>query len=730
MPYIEMTRHLRTVTALVVTAVGLVTAGAASGVNPPTPDTGQAVTVIQLPRITITDASGATRTVDLGALTAQAISDTGLAAALGVNGGNVLGTPLPGWGVDTAGGPQSGDHGIAATVSGSAADIGLVGYDVAAAGHTAHASLDSLTGTASTSPLDVEVDLGQHGVDATVQPDTSSSAISLTVTGLKVGMGDLLPTGVLDAMPLTGLINLVSSLGLSLPVGAGGVVNQLNSLTTELADVTSAADDLNTADSALATLLASIPSTSAAQQQLTDAQTQLSNDLAVLSAAQQQLGVDTAAAQSPVAQVAAANDAVTALTAQVNALSAQLASLLGDPLQAVLAGQVTAQLQDAQNQLTAAQTTATQLQTQLDQANATVTADQQLVMTATQQVSSDQAAVTAAQSALDALAAAVAAGNQAVADAQTTVDQLTTTLTDLINGLTADLGGLPDLSAVRSQLVAALTAAPLLDVGTLGATVSSTATDGSGAGSVSCTVTGASVLGQAIPVGPCSSLVSSFAAITSAVSSALAQLPLAQPLSPSLDGLAESTAGGPAAPDDVDSTASAGLTPLHLALPSGALSALTDSAVSALTAALTPAQQSLAGLGLPALTSALTGSLGTFATTLAAMPSGSGLAGLHTIGVDVSLVGLSTSALHHRSLAAPPAAGASGTPSSRPAGSSSGPASGPSAGGAGGAGATAGGGGTTSNPAEPAEHTDPPTKAPGVGPPRRGGGPPHPTKHK
>ena len=698
-----MTRHFRTLAALVAAAVGLVTAGVASGTNPPTPDTGQAVATIQLPRITITDATGATHTIDLGALTAQAITDNGALASL-----DVLG-----WSKDSQGGPQSGDHDLG--------PVQLVGYDVHATVDTAHSSLDALTAMASAAPLDVEVDLGQHGVDATVQPGTSTGAVSLTVTGLKVGMGDLLPTSVLDALPLSGLIDLVSNLGLTVPPAAGGVVGQLGALASELSDVTDAANDLNVAQSTLAALLAASPSTTAAQQQLTDAQTQLTNDLAALFAAQQQLGTDTTTAQDLITQLDAANADVTYRSGQVSALTAQLATLVGDPLKALQAAQVSSQLQAAQTALNAAQATATQLQLQVDQANATVTSDQTLVTSLTQQVSSDQAAVTAAQTALDALAATVALTDQAVADAQTAVDQLTTTLTDLVDTLDTGLAGLPDLTTLRTQLVAALTAAPLIDVGTLGATVSSTAADGSGSGSVTCTVTGASVLGQAVPVGPCSDLVSRFAQITSAVSNALAQLPLAQSLTPVLGGLTASTAGTSPAPDDVDTTGGAAVTPLHLALPSGTLAALTDPAVAALAALLGPAQTALSGLGLPALTTSLTGSLGTFGTALAALPSGSGLAGLHTLGVDVSLLGLSTSVVHHRSLpAASPPAGGGGT---GPVGGGGSP--GGSSGGTGGGGTTVGGGGTTSGPAEPSQPAEPPTKTPVRTPPAGAATPPH-----
>ena len=669
MAYIEMTRQLRALTALIVTAVSISTIGVAGGSNPPSPNTGQATTTIQLPRIEITDASGTVHTIDLGALTAQALTDNGAAASL----------DALGWSKDSQGGPQSGDQDLG--------PVHIVGYDVHAAGDNAHSSLDALTATAATSPLVVHVDLGQHGVAATVDASQSSSAINLTVSGLSVGMGDLLPTDVLDGLPLSGLIDLVSGLGLTLPAGAGSVVSQLGTLTGELSDVTDAANDLEAAQTTLAGLLGAIPSTAAAQQQLTDAQTQLANDLAALLVAQQQLGTDTTTAQDLQTQLDAANADVIYWTGQLNPAA-----------------------------LLAAQALAAQLQQQVDQANATVTADQQVVTTLTQQVSADQAAVTAAQDALDLLADQVALANQAVADAQTLVDQLTTALTALIDGLTTDLGGLPDLTALRTQLVATLTASPLIDVGTLGATLSSTAADGSGTGSLTCTVTGASVLGQPIPAGPCSALVSSFAGITSTVAGALAQLPLAQSLAPSLGGLAGSSAGSTPAPNDVDTTGSADLTPLHLNVPAGTLAALTDPAVAAVTAALTPTQQVLAGLGLPALTSALSGSLGSFGSALAAMPSGSALAGLHTIGVDVTLVGLSTSALHHRSLPATPPVGGSG-------GGSGG--SGGSGGGAGSSGGSSGG--TTSGPATPAEPVDPPAKHPSPRPPAAGVTPPHQT---
>lgn len=721
-----MTRHLRAITGLVLIGFGVTTIGAASA-NPATPDTGQAVTSIQLPSITVTDAAGNDHTINLGALTATALTDSTLLASLGVNGGSLLGAGLPGWAVDTTSGPQNSDHDIAVSNGSAAADVDLIGYDVDATGQTAHSSLDSLTGTATTTPVTVHVDLGQHGVDSTVQPATSSSTVNLTVTGLQIGMGDLLSSDVLDNLPLDGLVDLVSALGLTLPAGASGVQSALDSLTTELADIQTAAGNLDAAQATLATLLNSVPSTQAEQQALTDAQTTLANDLAALQSAQTQLGVDTTTAQNLANQLASANADVTYWTGQVNDLTALLATLVGDPLKTLQAAQVAAQLQSAQTALTAAEATAASLQQQVDQADATVTSDQQAVTTLQQTVALDQTAVDTAQSALDAAVALNLAGNQQVLDAQNTVDGLTTTLTNLIDTFNTDVGSLPDLATLRSQLVDALTAAPLLDVGTLGATLSSTADDNAGSGSVTCTVTGASVLGQPIPTGPCSDLVSRYADIVNAVSGALAQLPLAQSVTPVLDGLVQATTLTTPAPGDTDTTGGASLTPLHFTLPSATLTALTDPSVAALSAALAPVQTALAGLGLPAITSALTGTLGTLGTSVAAMPTGAGLAGLRTAGLDVSLIGLSTSALHHRSLpAAPPGGSSGGSGSTGGSGSSGGSGStggsggtGGSTGGSGSGGGT-GGGGSVDPPSDPPQpHHDGHQPTPIADPPQR-----------
>ena len=676
--------HPRLVSFALLAAVGLTTVHVAQGSSPPPPHTGQATTTIALPVITVSDPGGGTRRIDLGSLIAQAANENAPGASLGLAGPSALGTTLPGWTVDTSTGPQSGDHDIVLATNPVSGDVGLVNYDVHADTTSASASYGALSAAADTTPVSVQANLGQHGVSASVTPDSSTGALDLTVSGLQFRLGDLLPASVINALPLSGLVDIVHSLGLPLPADAPSVGATLSSLANDLTSGKALADQLATARAALAGLLAALPGTALAQQQLTAAQTTLSNDLAALQSAQQQLAAATATMQQLQSQVTslsaavtaaqqqvnAANASVASLTAQVNSLTSQINSLLGNPLNAAQIAALTVQLNNAQSQLstTQAQLTSAQsslasaqsalapVQTQLTQATATVNTDQALVTSAQQQVSTDQTAVTAAQQALDALVSSIS-NNQAVADAQALVTQLTTTLTALVATISSDITALPDLTALRNQLLSTLQSAPLVNVGSLGATLTSTADDTGGSGLITCTVSGASVLGQPIPAGPCSDLVGHFAAITTALAGALDQLPLAAPALPSVGGLAQhSTSTTPTTTDTV-TNGSASVTPLHLSLPSTTLAALADTSVTALASALTHAQQSFSALGLPAVTSALSGSLGTLAGTVAALPTGTGLAGLRTLGVDVSMVGLSTAALHNLAPSALPAPG-------------------------------------------------------------------------
>lgn len=725
----------RALVGLVAAAATAAAVGPAAGGAPPAPRTGSAATVISLPTVTVTLPSGAQRSVTLGRLDATAATSPARAAALGLQDAAVAGVALPAWTVDGGTTAVSGDRTLPLTAPGVTGSVGLVGYHASTALDTATARLDALTAAVTAAPADLQVDLGQHGLGAEVTGDRSAGDVELTVQGLRLSLGDLLPSAVLGALPLDRLLAMVPALGLPLPADATGLAAALADLTDRLADVDTAAGRLATAKQTLAGLLAALPGASQiqqAQQDLTDAQATLDATAADLQTALGQLGTDTATVQSltgrladATADVTAAQQQVADLTALVGSLTTSLASvtqqltnLMLSPAQLLSLTTQQASLQQqlaaAQSQLDAAtqtladaQAAAAALQTQLDQAKQAVAADQATVTTLQQQLAAEQQTVDQAQAALDALLTQL--NDASVTAAQQAVTDLTATLTDAVDTVTAAIGALPDLTAVRDELLTAVRTSPLLDVGTIGMTIAAEADDAAGTGTTTCTVAGATLLGQPLPLGGCADLVSAFGQIRTAVAAALGTLPaLAVPL-PTLDGLATTTSGAPAAAGDVATQAGAGVTPLHLAVPVLSLTAAVDATRAGLLSALGSASAAVAGAGVPALTTSLSGPLATVSSAVTALPSGAALAGLTTIGLDAALVGVSSTAVHGRSLPAPPAAPGGSTPAGPT--TPGGPTTPAGAGGTAGAGGSTGPAGTGSD--VPAAGTvRPPTEQP------------------
>jgi hypothetical protein len=132
----------------------------------------------------------------------------------------------------------------------------------------------------------------------------------------------------------------------------------------------------------------------------------------------------------------------------------------------------------------------------------------------------------------------------------------------------------------------------------------------------------------------------------------LAKLPAATVPMPSLDGLAVSRHDTTTSGNDPTSSADAGITALHLALPSLTLHAVSDPVQSTLASSLAQLNTLLPTLGLTDATTALSGTLNDLQGVAAALPTGSALDGLRTIGLDVSLAGIGTSVQHNRALAA------------------------------------------------------------------------------
>src|SRR5947209_202554 len=326
---------------------GLVAVAAgASGSPAPTPKTGTSSTGLTLPHVTVVDPSGVSHTVNLGTISAAASTAGAALARIGLTGAQVAGTALPDWNVDNTSPTPSGDHNVPVTSSLINGGIDLAGYGVSASATDAASTLSALTGGLTAGPLNSQLDLGQHGITSTVSPTTSISELSLSSVGGAIRLGDVLPADVLNALPLSELVTLVQSLGLTVPSSVTSAITQLTDLNTTLGHLTSTATDLSAARSQLATLLAAVPSTQAAQQAVTDAQTQLTSALNSLSAAQQQLAQDQATLDALQQQKAAADAAVTTAQAAVNSAQAQVASLTalvaGNPLSLLLKQQLTA----------------------------------------------------------------------------------------------------------------------------------------------------------------------------------------------------------------------------------------------------------------------------------------------------------------------------------------------------------------------------------------------------
>src|SRR5437763_15210741 len=80
------------------------------GASAPTPKTGTALTSLSLPRVTVTDPSGASHTVALGTISATAATAGGGLARRGLTVAHVLGTSLPDWTGDDRRSASTGEH--------------------------------------------------------------------------------------------------------------------------------------------------------------------------------------------------------------------------------------------------------------------------------------------------------------------------------------------------------------------------------------------------------------------------------------------------------------------------------------------------------------------------------------------------------------------------------------------------------------------------------------------
>lgn len=242
---------------LLVSASAAVAAPLGASGTGTTPVGSTAKTLISLPSLSIVNPLLPGLGATLGTLEADATSVPNLLSGLSLQNISALGKAVPGQDITSAGGAKSGSLTVPVTPAGAplTGTLSLGDYAVSAAAGTAKATLRALTGGIQASPVSLATTLGQHGLGSTVTPGQASSNLGVGTPGLNLTLGDLLPTNVLDNLPLGTVLNLVSSLKLPLSSGLLSQVTQLNSLTSVLGQLTSALGQLSSAQGTLTSLL-------------------------------------------------------------------------------------------------------------------------------------------------------------------------------------------------------------------------------------------------------------------------------------------------------------------------------------------------------------------------------------------------------------------------------------------------------------------------------------------
>lgn len=501
--------------------------------------------------------------------------------------------------LSSADGDKHGSEEVGAAAAGFAALVGLVDYAVEAGDDHAAARLGALSGSLET-PLGLGAQLDAQRVGSTVTSTGAASELALTVSGLELGLGDLLPADVLAGLPLGVVLEIVEGLGVTVPADLAGLITDVEQLVPVLEGAVAAVADLEAAEAELDAVIAGDPTLAALQGAVDDAE-------------QAVTAAETAVASAE-AGVATIEQAIAALEAELLDPNTSAARLLAIPGE-ILA--LEADLATAEQLVAGAQTALAQARQDL------------------------AGAVAALAAAVDGVAAVLAAEIERL---QQLVDDLLAELSGLLTGL--------DLVELRLDLLDLVLSTPLLDLGALTLDLGTEAGPTSSLGEVTCTVGETRVLGTVVPTPDCAALGTALGQVGDAVSAALASLPITVPIPAVTASGPTFGASGAGVPDATGvTTASATVSPLHVSVPSVDLTTMVDGLVAELealvadllgnTGSLTAAQVNAEAVALPAGLDALVAEL---VASLDALPLGDTLDGLRTNGLDatVATIGLTS----------------------------------------------------------------------------------------
>lgn len=588
------------------------TSRSSAGSGLATGGTGTAKTLISLPSLVVDNPLVPGLSATLGTIQAAAASAPNLLSGLSLQGVSILGHAVPGQDITSASGRKAGNLSVPVTPASGALGGALAGgalnlanYLVEAAGGTATAQLGALTGGLQAAPLSLSTSLGNHGLGSVVSPSQAASTLGLATPGLSLGLADLLPTQVLDNLPLGTVFNLVQALKLPLPTSVASQVGQVVALAGVLNQLSGQLGQLSTAQGQLSSLSAASTPLQPAQQAVTSAVTQVTSLLGSLGPATpvspaltSALGTLNGAWSNLVSQAGAAGPAGSPLASVLGQVQSLTGSVQG------LLGQLTSlapNLPDLSNLLGS-------LQGLLKGAPLLDLGQVALGLTSSADGAAGHTGLNCTLGSLSLLGSPVPLGTSAAGSC----NLLAPVLGTIQSSLTAVLGKLPVLGLLSN----------VVSLGGMTETMSATPKPGPDG----VTTASAGVTPLALGINPLN--------LTGAID------PLLSGLLGQVNQVLGSVGGAGASGAQV-STASA--------LPAvGTASALP----------VIGALPSLLGVLGPTGLSSLTGLLGTLTSQLDALPTGLALGGLSTLGLKASLIGASTQASFTAAAAAVPGAAA------------------------------------------------------------------------
>lgn len=483
---------------------------------------------------------------------------------------------------------------------------------------SAAALLRALSGQVDVGPLGLSATIGENGISSEVVEDLAASRTGAGIGPIDLEVGDLLPAELLGALPLSALLDLLDGVDLNLGATLNAQVQTLRDTLATLDTLQTKLDELAEAEAQLDELLSG---NEALLAEIDAAQAEVEAAEAAVAAAEADLAEAQAAETAAQAELDALQAEKAALQAAIDDLEAQLVdcllAIVCDPLLAQLAT-LNAEMAALDAEIAAASNDLAEAQADVAEAEAALAAA--------------QAELAAARAALDALLAG--SDVEAINAAQELVDTLQALIDDLLAQLQDLLGQLPDLSTLIDQLVGLLADAPLLSINELNVAVKSAADARAGRAEVQCGATGVSVLGQSLGAMTCNELATKFDELAGGILNVLKSLPVVGGAVPgvTVEGLKSSTSASDGPDADGRTSAMAGLSALHVGIPSVELEAVVDTLVADAIAQIEGVVASL-----PAGSDAVQQLLTTLKGQLSALPTGDALQGLETIGVDAVL---------------------------------------------------------------------------------------------